>query len=83
MGCTNILNLMLNFDLLGLGPYLFIACWCLFIFGIMAIIFASTGRDVLLTGKRLKNDCYYSQECPGKRAYDSKYSLAKIISKYV
>jgi len=36
-------------DFTGLGPYLFIACWCLFIFGIMAIIFASTGRNVLLT----------------------------------
>ena len=36
---------------LGLGPYLFIACWCLFIFGIMAVIFASTGNRVLYTGK--------------------------------
>ena len=39
---------------LGLGPYLFIACWCLFIFGIMAIIFSSTGNNVLYTGKKLK-----------------------------
>ena len=35
---------------IGLGPYLFIACWCLFIFGILAIIFASTGNHVLYTG---------------------------------
>merc|ERR1712018_798977 len=36
-------------DFTGLGPYLFIACWCLFIFGIMAIIFSSTGNNVLYT----------------------------------
>jgi len=36
-------------DFTGLGPYLFIACWCLFIFGIMAVIFASTGNSVLYT----------------------------------
>lgn len=36
-------------DFTGLGPYLFIACWCLFIFGIMAVIFASTGNRVLYT----------------------------------
>jgi len=36
-------------DFTGLGPYLFIACWCLFIFGIMAVIFSSTGNNVLYT----------------------------------
>jgi len=36
-------------DFTGLGPYLFIACWCLFLFGIMAIIFSSTGNNVLYT----------------------------------
>jgi len=46
-------------DFTGLGPYLFIACWCLFIFGIMAVIFASTGNRVLYTGiKRFLTNCY-------------------------
>ena len=31
-------------DFTGIGPYLFVACWCLFLFGIMAIIFAGTGE---------------------------------------
>merc|ERR1712223_1127867 len=31
-------------DFTGIGPYLFVACWCLFIFGIMAMIFAGTGE---------------------------------------
>ena len=46
--CT---NSRYNIIIIGLGPYLFIACWCLFIFGIMAIIFSSTGNNVLYTGK--------------------------------
>jgi len=36
-------------DFTGLGPYLFVACWCLFLFGIMAIIFSTTGNNVLWT----------------------------------
>jgi len=36
-------------DFTGLGPYLFIAMWCLLIFGIMAIIFSTTNQNVLLT----------------------------------
>lgn len=31
-------------DFTGIGPYLFVACWCLFIFGIMAMIFAGSGE---------------------------------------
>lgn len=36
-------------DFTGIGPYLFAACWCLFLFGILAIIFSASGGNVLWT----------------------------------
>jgi len=36
-------------DFTGLGMYLFAACWILFIFGILAIIFAAKGMPILHT----------------------------------
>ena len=46
---------MYNFKI-GIGPYLFVACWCLFIFGIMAMIFAGTGETgrIIHLGKKFK-----------------------------
>ena len=55
MGITSALCLGLTLfsfqtkiDFTGIGPSLFVACWCLFVFGIMAIIVAlTTGLTIL------------------------------------